>query len=63
MKQVSFLVEVLINEDKEPTYLLRDQRGHVVKMTKKSSEIATFFDEVVSRAVSNNTSVKVNSNE
>lgn len=48
MKQTQFLVEVIVNEKKNPTIIIRDSRGLVVKLTNDAKHVAAFLGEVVS---------------
>lgn len=48
MKQVSFVVEVVLTEE-NPTIIIRDTRGSIVKITNKAAEMTSFLDEVVDK--------------
>ena len=61
MKQFSFLTEVVLNEG-DPTIIIRDTRGNVVKITTQPEEVATFLKETISK-VENANPVNSSSNE
>lgn len=46
MKQVSFLVEVVV-QDKVPTIILRDPRGFIIKVTSEPSDVKSFLCETI----------------
>lgn len=48
MKQVSFLVEVVLTDNK-PTIIIRDPRGSIVKITDSSNDVDTFLSEVLTK--------------
>lgn len=50
MKQATFVVEIVIKDDSENLFIVRDRGGNVVKVTKSAQDIATFFDEVITSA-------------
>lgn len=50
MKQATFVVEIVIKDDSENLFIVRDRGGNVVKITKNAADIATFFDEVITSA-------------
>lgn len=46
MKQTSFLVEIVLTKD-NPTIIIRDPRGSIVKVTRDPQEVATFLSQTV----------------
>ena len=61
MKQFSFLTEIVLS-DGNPTIIIRDPRGAVVKITTKPEEVSSFCEEVISKLEASNSS-NSNSNE
>lgn len=48
MKQTSFVVEVIIKDEK-PVVIVRAQNGAVVRICEESSQLASFLEEVISK--------------
>ncbi len=47
MKQTSFLVEIVLTKD-NPTIIIRDPRGAIVKVTRDPQDVAPFLSQTVS---------------
>lgn len=48
MKQTTFMVEVIIKDEK-PVVIVRAQNGAVVCICEESGQLATFLEEVISK--------------
>ena len=55
MKQFSFLTEIVLS-DGQPTIIIRDRLGNVVKITSKPEEVSSFCSEVISKLENINSS-------
>jgi len=54
MKQTSFVVEVIIKDEK-PVVIVRATNGAVIRICDDSSQLATFLEEVVANLNQTNT--------
>lgn len=49
MKTAQFLVEIVI-KDSDKLFIVRDSRGQIVNLAKSTDDLASFFDEIISKS-------------
>ena len=53
IKSAQFVVEVIVDEDNKETYVIRTPQGQPIKVVNCSEDIAQFFNDVISKVISN----------
>lgn len=53
LRSAQFVVEVIVDEDNKETYVIRTPQGQPIKVVNCSEDVAQFFNDVISKAISN----------